>query len=181
MLNETSDTYMFQHGIMFTEAHLFLKNACDEDKSVREKQLQSLKEYIKQVIISQRALFSAFYIHSLNKKKLVISKHFGRGLSSFLNYNIHNFVKGCYFFSILVCNNKKKQLNIILHKIIVSKEKQCQVFSNFETHYVQLTRNAGLFSLLLWQHIDVSLPFVMQGQWNMGQQKYCKRSRHSIV
>lgn len=47
VLNETSDTYMFQHGIMFTEAHLFLKNACGDDKSVREKQLQSLKEYIK--------------------------------------------------------------------------------------------------------------------------------------
>lgn len=46
MLNETSETYMFQHGIMFTEAHLFLKNACGDDKSVREKQLQSLKEYI---------------------------------------------------------------------------------------------------------------------------------------
>ena len=47
LLDETSRVYMYGHGIMFNEAHLFLKSCCDADKSVREKQLQSLKDYIK--------------------------------------------------------------------------------------------------------------------------------------
>ena len=47
LLDETSRVYMYGHGIMFNEAHLLLKSCCDPDKSVREKQLQSLKDYIK--------------------------------------------------------------------------------------------------------------------------------------
>lgn len=37
MLNEMSDIYMFQYGIMFIEVYFFLKNVCGDDKSVREK------------------------------------------------------------------------------------------------------------------------------------------------
>ncbi|XP_062567974.1 tetratricopeptide repeat protein 38-like [Saccostrea cucullata] len=47
MLDKTSHVYMFGHGQMFTESQLFLKSCCDQDKNIKEKQLQSLKEYVK--------------------------------------------------------------------------------------------------------------------------------------
>jgi hypothetical protein len=47
MLDETSKLYMYGHGIMFNEAHLFLKSCCDEDRTITGKQLQSLREYVK--------------------------------------------------------------------------------------------------------------------------------------
>ncbi|XP_048732564.2 tetratricopeptide repeat protein 38-like isoform X1 [Ostrea edulis] len=47
MLDETSRMYMYGHGIMFNEAHLFLKSCRDGDRNITGKQLQSLKEYVK--------------------------------------------------------------------------------------------------------------------------------------